>query len=264
VGEVVDVGAGAASMPPPGPGDRVFVFAPHATHHVVERASLWPVPRDVTADDAALFATLETALAVTHDAAPLVGERVVVVGQGVVGLACTALLAHTGPAVLVTVDRLALRRQWSLRLGATHGAAPGDRAVQRDALGPAGADLVVEASGDPAGLDLALDLAGPEGRVVVASWYGTQEARLALGTAFHRKRLRVISSQVSQVAPALRGRWDKQRRRDAVATWAPRLGLGRLITHRLPLDRAPDAYRLLDEQGGHVLQLVLTYPGERA
>lgn len=249
VGEVVTSG--------PSEGDRVFLFAPHATHHVAAAASLWPVPRDVSLDDAALFATLETALAVVHDAAPLVGERAVVIGQGVVGLACTALLARTGLEALVAIDRLEARRAWARELGATHAAAPND--TPSEALGAAGADLVIEVSGDPAAFALALATAGLEARVVIASWYGTKEVRVSLGTSFHRKRLRLLSSQVSQVAPALRGRWDKARRREAVAALAPRLGLGRLVSHRLPFERAPEAYRLLDERPGETLQLLFTY-----
>jgi threonine dehydrogenase-like Zn-dependent dehydrogenase len=122
-----------------------------------------------------------------------------------------------------------------------------------------GADVVIEASGQPGALDDAIKVAASEGRVVIVSWYGTKRADLALGSDFHRKRLTLKSSQVSNLDPSLTPRWTIPRRRELVARYLSELFLDHLISHMLPFDRAADAYRLIDEQPGEVVQVVLEY-----
>lgn len=243
-------------------GRRAFAFHPHASRFVVPVADLQPVPDEVSNDQAVFLPQVETALSLVHDGAPLAGEHTVVFGQGVVGLLVTSLLARIPLTRLVTFDRLSRRRGLSLGLGAQVSLDPGKANAQGEAravLGPPGADLAFELSGEPAALEAALSLTGFSGRVVIGSWYGRKRADLDLGGAFHRSRIRLVSSQVSRIDPALSGRWDKARRFEAAWRLIQEIHPENWISHRIPFDRAGRAYQLLDRRPGEALQVVLTY-----
>jgi threonine dehydrogenase-like Zn-dependent dehydrogenase len=197
---------------------------------------------------------METAINFLHDGAPLAGERVVVFGQGVVGLLTTALLARTPLGTLITVDPDPVRRAISLEFGAGKSLAPSELEGLAEQ-----ADLTYELSGDPQALDQAIAVTGFEGRVVLGSWYGTKQASLNLGGRFHRSRIRLLSSQVSTIASTLTGRWDKRRRLEFGLQMVRAIEPARLITHRIPIEQAAEAYALLDTHREHVLQVVLTY-----
>ena len=122
-----------------------------------------------------------------------------------------------------------------------------------------GVDVAIEVSGSPAALQACIDAAAFAGTVVVASWYGTRDVSLSLGGHFHRRRLRLVSSQVSTLDPALAPRWDRARRTALVSALLEELPLHELITHRFPLDQAAAAYELLDRRAGECLQVVLDY-----
>jgi threonine dehydrogenase-like Zn-dependent dehydrogenase len=108
----------------------------------------------------------------------------------------------------------------------------------------------------------AIDAVADEGTLMVVSWYGTKAVTLELGGHFHRGRIRLRSSQVGRIDPALAPRWDRTRRTALVRDLLPQLHLTELISHRLPFSAAPDAYRLIDERPGEALQVVLTYGEE--
>lgn len=176
---------------------RVFVLHPHQDVFVVPRAMCVPVPDAVPTARAVLAANMETALNILWDAHPLAGERVLVVGAGVVGLLTAALLARVPATRVTVVDIDVARGDIARRFGcafATPQEAPGDQ------------ELIVHASGSESGLRLALDRAGFEARIVEASWFADRAPSLPLGEAFHPKRLRILSSQVGSVAPPMRGR----------------------------------------------------------
>jgi threonine dehydrogenase-like Zn-dependent dehydrogenase len=122
-----------------------------------------------------------------------------------------------------------------------------------------GADVAIDVSGSPEALQTCIDAAGFGASVIVASWYGTREVRLALGAGFHRKRLRLLSSQVSTLDPAVSGRWDRARRLELATDLLCDLPLERLVTHRFPFRRAAAAYELLDQQPADCLQVVLDH-----
>jgi threonine dehydrogenase-like Zn-dependent dehydrogenase len=122
-----------------------------------------------------------------------------------------------------------------------------------------GADLTFELTGNPAALDDALALTGREGRVVVGSFYGGKRAPVDLGAHFHRGRLTLLSSQVSHIAPALTGRWDRARRRAAAWDALARFDAAAVVTHRFALGRAAEAYARLDAGPSEALQVLLTY-----
>jgi threonine dehydrogenase-like Zn-dependent dehydrogenase len=183
--------------PAPLLGRRVFCLHPHHDAFIAPASMCIPVPDTVPDHRAALAANMETAVNVMWDARPLVGERALVVGAGVVGLLVTFLLSRIPGIDLAVCDLDAARGAIVERFGARF-CAPEDAPPDRD--------LVIHASASAAGLLLALARCGFEGRVVEASWFGDKQVALPLGEAFHAKRLSIVSTQVGHVAPALRGR----------------------------------------------------------
>ena len=184
-------------------GRRVFCLHPHQDRFNLPATAALPVPDAVPTRRAVLAANLETAFNGLWDAAALPGDRIAIIGAGVVGGLFAALAARLPGAQVTLVDRDPARAGLAQALGcgfALPDAAPGDQ------------DLVVQASGAPAGLVLALGLAGFEATVLDMSWYGDQPVVLPLGEAFHAKRLTLRSSQVGSVAPAQRPRWSHRRR----------------------------------------------------
>jgi threonine dehydrogenase-like Zn-dependent dehydrogenase len=178
-------------------GARVFVLHPHQDRFVAPAAQCVAVPDAVPTRRAVLAANMETALNIVWDAAPLAGERMLVVGAGVVGLLTASLLARSPGARVTVVDVDAQRESLARRLDCDF--APPDAA-------PAEQELIVHASGTEAGLRCALHAAGFEARIVEASWFGASAPTVPLGEAFHQRRIRLLSSQVGSVATALRGR----------------------------------------------------------
>jgi threonine dehydrogenase-like Zn-dependent dehydrogenase len=174
-------------------GRTVFCLYPHQTAYVVPAAAVTVVPEGVPPARAVLTGTVETAVNALWDAAPLIGDRITVVGAGMLGC-CVARLLSLLPAVQVTlVDVDAERADVAAALGV-------DFALPSDAAD--GRDLVVHASATSAGLQRSLDLLVPEGTVIDLSWYGDTEVRLSLGGAFHARRLGIRASQVGALSPA--------------------------------------------------------------
>lgn len=250
VGRVIAVGT---AVPATWQDRLVFAFQPHQSHFLAEPEALHLLPPQMSPETAVMLPNMETAVSFVMDGQPLIGERVVVFGQGIVGLLTMALLAQFPLAACITVDAYALRRRWSQRLGATHTVDPATAAL------PADADLCFELSGNPTALAAALDVAGYQGRIVVGSWYGNKPVSLPLGHEFHRRQLRLISSQVSHIAPQWRGRWHKARRLETAWTMLAHVQPERLITHRFPLTQAAAAYQLLDEAPETAVQVLFTY-----
>jgi NADPH:quinone reductase-like Zn-dependent oxidoreductase len=245
-------------------GRRVFSFQPHASAFQARPDQVIPIPEVTSTERAVFLPNQETAVNLVHDGAPLLGERVVVFGQGVVGLLTTALLSQLPLERLITLDRYELRRRASLQAGAHHSLDPlaADTTVILSELlqgNPAGADLVFELSGVPQALNQAIEVAGFDGRIVVGSWYGTKKAPLDLGGRFHRQRIRLVSSQVSTIRPGLSGRWTKTRRLQVALEQLGEVQPERWITQRFPVERAQQAYQLIDQNPEEAIQVLLTY-----
>lgn len=258
VGRVAALGQG---VPEEWGGRLVFSFQPHASAFLAAADELIPVPPGVQPEAAAFLANVETAVNLVQDGAPLLGENVLVFGQGVIGLLTAALLAEFPLGALATADCHPRRREASLALGATVSLDPlaADFQPRLRALLPAGADLTFELSGSPSALDDAVALTRFSGRIVIGSWYGEKRAPLDLGGGFHRSRLRLLASQVSTIAPELSARWDKARRFTVAWEALRRLRPEKWITHRFPLDRAAEAYHLLDASPGEAIQVLFDY-----
>jgi 2-desacetyl-2-hydroxyethyl bacteriochlorophyllide A dehydrogenase len=258
VGRVIEAGSLVSQL---AVDDLVFVHHPHQTEYVVPADFPIRLPDGLPADVGVFAANLETAVTVVLDAHPRLGEAILVTGQGVVGLLITMLLRRAGATPIMTADLYERRRAASVAAGATH--ALGAEVDVSDAVleltDGRGVDVAVEVSGSPAALQACIDAAAFAGTVVIASWYGTRDVELNLGAGFHRRRLRLVGSQVSTLDPAITPRWDRARRTALVSTLLSELPLNDLITHRFPFDQAAAAYELLDRRAGECLQVVLDY-----
>ncbi len=255
IGEVSQVGEGAVAD---WNGRRVFAFNPHESAFNADIKNIQPLPENCSAEDALFLANMETAVSQVQDGKPLLGERVVILGQGVVGLLVTAILSKF-PVDLFSIDSIDLRRENSKKLGAKDSFSPETVSELKARIGVQGADLVYELSGRPEGLNLAMDLVGDNGRIVVGSWYGTRTAPINLGEKFHRGRIRIISSQVSQIDPVLRGRWDTARRFEQAWRWVQEIKPSQLVTHRFEFAKASKAYQLLANSPESALAVVFQY-----
>lgn len=266
VGTVIDHGGAVA---PDWLGRRVFAFHPHQRHAVVALDDCLALPDDIAPRAALLLPNVESALNFVMDAAPLVGETALVFGQGVVGLLTTAILRAFPLRLLVGLDPMAERRARALQWGA-HQAVDPERPEAweelREALfrGGDGADLCFELSGNMAALNQAIALSGFAGRVIIGSWYGNQRQALDLGGHFHRRRLQLISSQVSSLNPALSGRWSKARRLALAWDWVRRLRPERLISHEFDFADGQRAFEQVSAKTDGVLQAILGYGSHHA
>jgi threonine dehydrogenase-like Zn-dependent dehydrogenase len=178
-------------------GARVFVLHPHQDVFLAPVPMCIPLPDAVPSHRGVLAANMETALNLTWDATPLAGERVLVIGAGVIGVLSASLLAAIPGARVTVVDVDRRRESLARRFGcdfATPDAAPADQ------------EVIVHASASEGGLRLALDRAAFEARIVEASWFGDHAPSVPLGEAFHVRRLRLFATQVGAVAQPMRGR----------------------------------------------------------
>ena len=234
-------------------GRTVFVLHPHQTRYVVPASSVHVLPADVPAARAVLTANLETALNGLWDARPHVGDRVVVIGGGTVGCLVAWLASRLPGCEVQLVDLNPARARVAQALGVSF-ALPADAARE--------ADLVVHASGSPEGLTLGLDLAGVEATVVEMSWFGDRQVSLPLGGAFHSKRLTIRSSQVGQISPVQRPRWDTRRRMAQALSLLSDDTLDVLITGESRFDDLPDVMAQVVDSPGGVLCHRITYEEE--
>ena len=211
-------------------GRNVFCLYPHQTHYVVPAEAVHALPHDVPPGRAVLAACMETAVNALWDAAPRVGDRIAVVGGGVVGLLVAWLAGRMPGCTVELIDTLPSRRPIAEALGVAF-ASPTDATPD--------ADLVVHASGRAQGLVTALRLAAFEATVIELSWYGRREVALPLGEGFHSRRLVLKSSQVGHVAPAQRARWSQKRRLALALSLLREPALDALITDTAAFDELP-------------------------
>ncbi len=263
IGEVVEVGS---EISRDFVGRMVFGLHPHESCFTAGLEEIFPVPLEIDLQDALFLANMETAVNFLMDGRPVIGEKVVVFGQGVVGLLTTALLARFPLSALLTLDLHRLRREASRSVGAHLVLDPDQPDAFQAAVGwlerdgsEGSADLVYELSGNPEALNQAIALTGFDGRIVIGSWYGRKQSSLDLGGRFHRKRIRLISSQVSSVTPTLSARWSKHRRLETAWDMIRQIRPARFITHQVPFSRAQEAFALIDNDPASIIQVILRY-----
>ena len=212
-------------------GRTVFCLYPHQTRYVVPAAAVTVLPDGVPARRAVLAGTVETAVNALWDAAPLVGDRVAVVGGGMVGCCVARLLARLPGVEVTLVDIDATRAPVAEALGVGF-------AHPEDA--PGGRDLAFHCSATSAGLQTSLDLLSPDGTVVELSWYGDTPVTVSLGGTFHSGRLGIRASQVGAVSAARRGRRTPAQRRALALELLHDAAFDALLTGSSRFDELPD------------------------
>jgi NADPH:quinone reductase-like Zn-dependent oxidoreductase len=233
-------------------GRHVFCLAPHQDVVDVPVSFAARLPQGVPARRAILAANMETALNGIWDSAAGPGDRVVVVGAGIVGMLVAVLAARLPGAEVTIVDVDPARRPLAEAMNVRF-ASPGE------ALGDA--DVVFHCSATPAGLANAIASAGNEAVIVEMSWYGEGTIPVPLGGAFHSRRLRLVSSQVGQVSPGRRPRWTHQRRLDAAIRLLDDERLDAMITEEVAFGDLPGAIPRILADGAPGLVTAVRYPG---
>jgi threonine dehydrogenase-like Zn-dependent dehydrogenase len=231
-------------------GVPVFALHPHQTRFVAPVERLVAIPENLPLRRAALAANMETALNALWDSGAGPGDRIVIVGAGLVGLLVAFLAVRLPGAEVVVVDVEPQRSAIVTSLGAefrTPGAVAGD------------ADVVFHASATESGLITALGAAGSEATIVELSWYGDKQVSVPLGGAFHSKRLKLLSSQVGQVAPSRRPRWNYARRLRKALDLLQHDALDRLITGEVTFDALPVAMADIFNPDAPALATVVRY-----
>ena len=240
-------------------GKLIFSFQPHTSHFAAKPESLFPIPHSLSPENACFLPNMETAVNLVQDGAPILGERVLVLGQGVVGLLTASLLSEFPLDNLIVADSIELRRKAIKEVEGQRSKVKSLTSVDLQLSTLDSFDLVFELTGSPAALNTAIKHTTFSGRVVIGSWYGQKHAEIDLGGSFHRSRIKLISSQVSTISPELSGRWDKSRRFEVAWQALERIQPRRWITHRFKLEEAAKAYQLLDENPQETIQVVFDY-----
>ena len=220
-------------------GRTVFCLYPHQDRYCVAATDVALVPEGVPPERAVLAANMETAVNGVWDAQPAVGDRIVVIGAGVVGILAAWLCRQLPGTQVTAVDVNPARRPVVEALGVVFAAEP-----------PRGADadLVIHASGQPEGLASALSVAGVEATIVELSWYGSRTVALPLGEAFHSRRLTLRSSQVGRLRPERAPRWDRARRMAVALDLLREPRLDALMTGESPFEDLPELLATLSRE----------------
>lgn len=231
-------------------GRTVFSLYPHQSVFTLPAHSCVPIPDGVPTERAVLAANMETALNAIWDGKPSPGDHICVVGGGVLGL-LTAFIASRLPGSNVTlVDTNAGRANIASAFGLTF-SSPEDA--------PSDQDLVFHASASSAGLATAMRCAGDETSIVEMSWYGSNDVQIPLGTDFHCRRLKLVSSQVGSIPADRRSRWTYRRRLETALSLLKDPVLDRLISHRLSFEKLPEHLPDLLNKASDVLAALVVY-----
>jgi threonine dehydrogenase-like Zn-dependent dehydrogenase len=260
VGRVVEIASEVTDLDP---GRLVFSYSAHASASVVDRSLVVPLAGLDDPRVGVLNANLNTAYNGVLDAHPNYGDVVVVSGLGVLGMLALIVLCRMGLRVY-GIDAVPARRELATHYGAADTFEPGpDVALTlRGLTNNRGADVVIEASGASPALNEAIRIVGYNGTVVALSWYNGTFESLSLAGEFHHNRPRIVATQVGGLAPHLGPLWSTNRRQEVVSGLLETLDLRPLITHEYPIERAAEAYALVDARPDDLAQCILSYPGE--
>ncbi len=262
VGEIIEVGPEVKSF---NEGNIVFVHNPHETGYVILEELAVRLSDNIQPKLGIFIPNINAAMNCILDAGINIGETVVIFGQGVIGLLITQLVKLSGAQKIFTVDKYEKRRNLSMKLGADLSLNPyidNVPEIVKENTDGIGADVVIEASASPDALDTAIKTVAFQSSIIVLSWYGTKKANLSLGNEFHRKRIKIKSSQVSNMSPSLTPRWNTERRMKVSLEYLTRLNLSNLISHVYSFEEAEQAYEMIDKYPEEVVQVMLEYKNE--
>lgn len=225
-------------------GKTVFSLFPHQTVFTIPASAVTAVPQDVPASRAILAANMETAVNTLWDAQPSIGDKISVIGAGVVGSLIAWLAAQIPGTDVELVDIDHRRSTLAGHLNLTF-RAPEDASPERD--------LIINASANEAGLNTALRCAGFEATIVEVSWYGNTPVTIPLGEAFHSRRLNIRSSQVGHIANPQRSRWDYKRRLELALSLLKHNCLDHLISGESMFEDLPSTLLTITDKNADVL-----------
>lgn len=248
-------------------GEKVFAFFPHQDRFYYPQDQLIYFPESYSFEDIVLYPSVETAYTAVLDTAPLPGERILIIGQGMIGLLTAEILAAEPGLHVAVLEPDAYRRRLSTRIGLPAADPSGQEPAElentvRRLFQKHLPDKIIHVSGSAQGLQQAIDCADFESLIVEASWHGSRRVQLNLGENFHRKRLTIRSSQVSNLGSQLGSRWNRGRRTEEVREWVQRIAPSKYVTHRFPLSQAAEAYSLLFAHGNRENQAKGALPRE--
>lgn len=264
VGTIVNCGK---SVDPGWLNKRVFAFHPHQSRTIMRLEECLAIPDDVTSQDALFLPNMESALNFVMDGNPIFGSRVIVFGLGVVGLLTCKLLDKIPLTELIAVDPLDYRRQQRPKTNRSDVLDPFNESQWQNLIArlfshnndSGGFDVAFELSGNLKALNQAIEVTGFSGTIVLGSWYGNQSQSVNLGSHFHRRRINLVSSQVSTLQPRLTGRWTKSRRIDLAWKMIRDTRPASLITHRFSLSDCDRAFQITSERLENSLQVIFDY-----
>jgi 2-desacetyl-2-hydroxyethyl bacteriochlorophyllide A dehydrogenase len=259
VGRVIEVGEGVGIAA----GELVFARHPHQTLFTapVGGGIVTVIPPEVDPLSASLANLLDTSMNCLFDVPVRFGDVVAVYGLGLVGLFCAQLAARTSNSV-IGIDPVESRRQRAASRGLGHTTTPEEAPALIAELSEGRlADISIEASGTQAGLQAAILGTGMEGTIGVVAFYGQKHLDLVLSDAFHFRRQKLVSSNVVNVSGSLSHRWNRDRRFTVALGMTTQMDIPSLITHRFSLEKAADAYALVDAGDPGTLGVLLDHDG---
>jgi len=231
-------------------GKFVHLLHPHQQHCVVKETAVTVIPAGIPPQRAVLASNLETVLNAVWDSHFSAGDRVLVIGMGLIG-SLVAKLASQFPATQVSVAETNSARQALAR----------QQGFSLYNIADTPFDVAFHSSGSSAGLQTAIDAVGYEGRVIELSWYGIRSAEVKLGGSFHQQRKQIISSQVSQLPAHQQARWDYRRRKQTVLDLLQDDSWDDFLTATVDFSQAPALFDKLRQGDRSQLSWTIRYPG---
>ncbi|MET3811486.1 dehydrogenase [Arthrobacter sp. UYEF3] len=232
-------------------GKTIFCLHPHQDRYVVPVEYLTEVPDNVPARRAVLTGTVETAVNALWEAGPRLGDRVAVIGAGLVGGMVAQLLGTFPLGRLQLIDVDPAKRAFAQTLGI-------DFSHPDDALPDC--DIVIHCSAAQSGLERALQLVGDEGEIIEMSWYADRNVTLPLGEDFHARRLSIRASQVGVVARARRHRRTNADRLKLAVSLLSDPVFDTFLTGTSGFSELPDVVQRLSDGSLDALCHVIGYP----
>ena len=208
----------------------VHLLYPHQNCCTVNTADLFVIPNGIPPKRATLASNVETALTAIWDSQVSIGDRVLVVGFGMIGALVARLLSFLPAIKLGIVEKNPARQQLAKQMGFQ---------IWEPAEHDLPFDLAFHSSASAAGLQTAIDAVGLESKIIELSWYGEKISPLVLGGSFHQQRKQIISSQVSRLPSSYQARWDFKRRKETVFELLKNPTFDQHVTHEVPFDESP-------------------------